>query len=96
MSTQYGPGVMQSVVAEFVAEFTRKRSRSPSVEDICNGVGLRSPSVVIFHLRSMAMDAGIPRLDVLNTSIKDLIDRLVALIGPGAARDTGRTGTEGT
>ena len=42
---------MRQKILEFVSEFTRDNGYPPTVREICEGVGLRSPSTVHAHLK---------------------------------------------
>ena len=43
----------QQEIYDFIAAFITEHSYPPSVREICDGVGLRSPSTVHFHLQNM-------------------------------------------
>ena len=43
----------QQEIYDFIASFITEHSYPPSVREICDGVGLRSPSTVHFHLQNM-------------------------------------------
>lgn len=43
----------QQEIYDFIAAFIAEHSYPPSVREICDGVGLRSPSTVHFHLQNM-------------------------------------------
>ena len=43
----------QQEIYDFIATFITEHSYPPSVREICDGVGLRSPSTVHFHLQNM-------------------------------------------
>jgi repressor LexA len=43
----------QQEIYEYIAEYIAQHSYPPSVREICDGVGLRSPSTVHFHLQNM-------------------------------------------
>ena len=42
---------MRQKILEFVSEFSRENGYPPTVREICEGVGLRSPSTVHAHLK---------------------------------------------
>ena len=42
---------MRQKILEFVSEFSRDNGYPPTVREICEGVGLRSPSTVHAHLK---------------------------------------------
>ena len=43
----------QQEIYDYIAEYIAQHSYPPSVREICDGVGLRSPSTVHFHLQNM-------------------------------------------
>ena len=43
----------QQEIYDYIAAFITEHSYPPSVREICDGVGLRSPSTVHFHLQNM-------------------------------------------
>lgn len=43
----------QQEIYDYIAAFIAEHSYPPSVREICDGVGLRSPSTVHFHLQNM-------------------------------------------
>ena len=43
----------QQEIFDYIASFIAEHSYPPSVREICDGVGLRSPSTVHFHLQNM-------------------------------------------
>lgn len=51
---------MQQKIYDYIAETTRQQGYPPSVREIGEAVGLRSPSTVHFHLKHMEEMAGIP------------------------------------
>ena len=67
----------QQEIYDFIAAFITEHSYPPSVREICDGVGLRSPSTVHFHLQNMeekgflAKDGKARALTLAQTAEKD-------------------------
>ena len=45
---------MQQRIYQFILESIRENGYAPSVRDVCDAVGLKSPSTVHFHLKNLA------------------------------------------
>ena len=45
---------MQQRIYQFILDYIGERGYAPSVRDICDAVGLKSPSTVHFHLKNLA------------------------------------------
>lgn len=62
--------VKQQKVLEYIKEFTQSQGYPPSVRDICKGVGLRSPSTVHAHIKSLQENGYLEKDDRKTRALK--------------------------
>jgi len=84
------PSNKQSEVYEYIQQFTRVHHYSPSIREITEAVGLKSPSTVHFHMKKLEQKGLIKTMDGKSRSIvlaeenEPLVDR-VPVVGDVAA-----------
>lgn len=70
-------GERREAVYRFIAEFIAERGYSPTYREIAEGVGLKSPSTVLKHLKSLKSEG---RVDYVSTGPRTVhpVDRRVS------------------
>ena len=71
-------------ILEYITQFTRENGYSPSVREICEGVGLASTATVHYHLNALRQEGSINMDGKKNRTIS-LPDRLQYYLRLGRA-----------
>ena len=53
MTTRENMSQPQKNICDYIAAFTKERRYPPSIREICEGLGYKSPSTVAFHLNRL-------------------------------------------